>query len=113
MASSSTDLSSTVPSFSGRTAGWESMVVGFDRIPELEGQTNYTIWEASLRIIFRTLKIYDIVVTGAAPATDATEDEVEAYDDLCNHAKIVFIQMVSTPILEKIVVMENPHAIWN
>jgi len=119
MASSSVVPSSTAPegkqpalSFPTREM-CEGSMVGFDKIPELEGQMNYSVWEASLKLIFKTLKLYDTVVVGAKPADDAEEDEKEAYDHLCDHAKIVFMQTVSSSILERILEIENPHAIWN
>jgi len=67
------------------------MIVKLDKIPGLEGQTNYSVWEASLKIILITLKLYDIVVVGAESADGAEEDEKEAYDHPCNHAKMLRI----------------------
>ena len=31
--------------------------IELDNAPKLEGQTNYTVWEVSLRFIFKTLKL--------------------------------------------------------
>ena len=71
MASSSATGKRPELSFSTRKTNEKSMAVKLDKIPELEGQANFTVWEALLKVVFKILKLYDIVVTGVTPANDA------------------------------------------
>ena len=40
----------------------QSKAIKLDKIRQLEGQTNYNVWAASMKIIFKGMKCYEIVV---------------------------------------------------
>jgi hypothetical protein len=86
--------------------------VKLDNIKVLEGQSNYNVWAATMVIIIKGMKCYEIVVEGLEPASDADRDEVAAFKHLSYQAQAIFIQVVSSNILEKIVELESPHRMW-
>lgn len=63
-------------------------------------------------LIWRSMNAYELVVEGAEPTEDAQEEEIRAYQNACHQAAVVYIQVVSPAILEKIVELPNPHAMW-
>jgi len=86
--------------------------VKLNSIGKLTGQENYRIWSASMTIIPKGIKAYEVVVDGIVPAEGANATEVNAYDHLCHTASTIFIQVVSQDILEKIVDLEKPNLMW-
>lgn len=58
------------------------------------------------------MNVYEIVVDGATPAEDAEQVEIGVYENLCNQAAAVYVQVVSPEILEKIVEIGHPHEMW-
>ena len=106
--SSSTDAFS----FSTRVDEKTPVNVKLDSIGKLTGQENYRIWSASMTIILKGIKAYEVVVDGVVPAEGADATEVDAYDHLCHTASTIFIQVVSQDILEKIVELEKPNLMW-
>jgi len=99
-------------SFPARVDKKTPLNVKLENIGKLSGQDNYQIWSASMTIILKGIKAYEIVVDGMSPAEDADTTEVNAYDHLCHTASTVFIQVVSQVIMEKIVELEKPHLMW-
>jgi hypothetical protein len=96
--SSSTD----VFSISTRVDKKTPVIVKLDSIGKLTGQENYWIWSASMTIILKGIKAYQVVVDGVVPAEGADATEVDAYDHLCHTTLTIFIQVVSQDIWEKI-----------
>jgi hypothetical protein len=86
--------------------------VKLDSIGKLTGQENYRIWSASMTIILKGIKAYEVVVDGVVSAKGANATEVDAYDHLCHTASTIFIQVVSQDILEKIVELEKSNLMW-
>jgi len=86
--------------------------VKLDSIGKLTGQENYRIWSASMNIVLKGIKAYEVVVDGVSPADGAEQTEVDAYEHLKHTASTIFIQVVSQDILEKIVELEDPHLMW-
>jgi len=93
--------------------------VKLDSIAKLTGQDNYPIWRASMNIVLKGIKAYEVVVdgvspadNGVSPADNADQTEVDAFEHPKHTASTIFIQMVSQDILEKIVKLEDPHLMW-
>jgi len=86
--------------------------VKLDSIGKLTGQENYQIWSASMNIVLKGIKAYEVVVDGVSPADGAEQTKVDAYEHLKHTASTIFIQVVSEDILEKIVELEDPHLMW-
>jgi len=86
--------------------------VKLDNVGKPTGQENYRIWSASMTIILKGIKAYQIVVDGVTPAEDGDASEVDAYDHHCHTASTIFIEEVSQDILEKIVELEKPPLMW-
>jgi len=99
-------------SFSSRVDTKTPVNVKLDSLGKLMGQENYRIWSASMTIILRGIKAYEVVVEGIVPADGADATEVVAYDHLCHTASTIFLQVVSQDILEKIVEFEKPNLMW-
>ena len=83
-----------------------------DSIGKLTGQDNYWIWSASMNIVLKGIKAYEVVVDGVSPADDADQTEKDAFEHLNHTASTIFIQVVSQDILKKIVELEEPHQMW-
>src|SRR5690606_26328249 len=86
--------------------------IKLDKLEPLTGQENYTIWAATMKHIFKSLKIASIVIDGATPSAKATSSEKAAFEELCEEANTIIIQVVSTDILKMIVTMDSPHQMW-
>ena len=99
-------------SFSTRVDKKTPVNVTLESIGKLTVQENYRIWSASMTIIMKGIKPYEVVVDGVVPAEGADATEVDAYHHLCHTASTIFIQVVSQDILEKIVELEEPNLMW-
>jgi hypothetical protein len=99
-------------SFSTRVDKKTPLNVKVDSIGKLMGQENCRIRSASMTIILKGIKAYEVVVDGVVPAERADAIEVNAYDHVCHTASTIFIQVVSQDILDKIVEFEKPYLIW-
>jgi len=99
-------------SFSTRVDKKTPVNVKLDSIGKLTGEENYRIWSASMTIILKGIKAYEVVMDGVVPAEGADATEVNAYDHLCHTASTILIQVVSQDILEKIVELEKPNLMW-
>ena len=78
--------------------------IKFDNIPTLTGVENYSIWAVAMKHIWRIMMASAIVEEGAQPSDDADDKELIAYETIKSYASAVLIQVVSSEILEKIVV---------
>ncbi|KAI5299310.1 hypothetical protein KEM55_002322 [Ascosphaera atra] len=67
------------------------VTIKVDNIKVLTGQENYNIWASTVKLVWKGMKVYEIVVDGAAPAEDAEEEEVKAYEALCHQAAAAYI----------------------
>lgn len=110
--SASANLNASVASFTSRVKDDKPITIKLDNIQKLTGQGNYNIWAASMKLVRRGMKTYEIVVDGATPADDADASEKTAYESLCHQASVIYIQVVSHEILEKIVELDHPHKMW-
>jgi len=79
---------------------------------KLTGQDNYWIWSASMNIVLKGIKAYEVAVDGVSPADDADRTEIDAHEHLKHTASTIFIQVVCQDIVEKIVEVEEPHLLW-
>ena len=98
--------------FRSRIKEDKPVTIKLDNIKQLTGQENYISWESTMRLVWKGVKTYEIVVEGLQPSDDAEEDEVTAYTALCYQASAIYIQVVSTEILEKLVEFDHPHEMW-
>ena len=71
--SSHSDLSTNLISFVDRELVEKPPFVKLDRVPELLGQENYGVWEASLTFILKAMELDDIVIEGEKPPTNASK----------------------------------------
>ena len=86
--------------------------VKLDNIDVLTGQDNYEDWSSQMSMVFDAMSVYDIVVNGEEPPPNASPSELEGYNALMKHAQLVFIQVISKPILKKVSKFRSPHLIW-
>src|SRR5688572_19517179 len=87
--------------------------IKLDKLEPLTGQENYLIWSATMKHIFRSMKLAKIVIDGAVPKADAAADERAAFAELCEEANTILIQVVSPEILKMIVTMDKPSQMWS
>src|SRR5690606_31887838 len=86
--------------------------IKLDKLEPLTGQENYTIWAATMKHIFKSLKVASIVIDGDTTSANATSSEKAAFEELCEEANTIMIQVVSSDILKMIVTMDSPHQMW-
>jgi len=86
--------------------------VKVENLERLNGQSNYEEWALQMSMVFRAMRVYDIVVEGVRPVSYATEEECESYEALSDQALLILIQVLSNPILQKVSKYTNPHEIW-
>ena len=86
--------------------------IKLDKLEPLTGQENYTIWAATMKHIFKSLKLASIVIDGTTPSANTTSSEKAAFEELCEEANTIMIQVVSSDILKMIVTMDSPHQMW-
>ena len=86
--------------------------VKLDSIGKLTGQDNYQIWSASMNIVLKGIKAYEVVVDGVSPADDADQTELDAFEHLKHTTFTIFVHVVSQDVLDKIVELEDPHLMW-
>ena len=98
--------------FKNRKPSDKAPTLKLDNVTILTGQENYNIWAATMKHLLKTIKCAEIVINGIEPEEDASDEEQDAYESLCDHANTLFIQTVSKEILEKIVELEHPHEMW-
>ncbi|KAG0641052.1 hypothetical protein HOY80DRAFT_1114716 [Tuber brumale] len=79
-------------------------------LPELDPErpTIVTLGSSTIRSRIKEDKP-EIVVEGPQPSEDADQDEAATYMALCYQASEIYIQVVSTGILEKLVEFDHPH----
>jgi len=99
-------------SFSTRVNKKTPVNVKLDSIGKLTGQDNYQIWSASMKIVLKGIKAYEVVVDGVSPADDADQTEIDAYEHLKHTGSTIIIQAISQDILEKLFELEDPHLMW-
>src|SRR5690606_11457722 len=83
--------------------------IKLNKLEPLTGQENYTIWAATMKHIFKSHKLASIVIYGASTSANATSSEKAAFEELCEEANTLMIQVVSSNILKTIVTMDSPH----
>jgi len=98
--------------FRSRIKEDKPVTIKLDNIKQLTGQENYIIWESTMRLVWKGMKTHETVAEGLQPSDDAKEDEVTAYTALCYQPSAIYIQVVSTEILEKLVEFDHPHEMW-
>jgi hypothetical protein len=65
-----------------------------------------------MQMLFRATRTTDVVIGGATPATDAEDDEIEAYEDIVQETLLIFMQVLDKKILQTVSTLEHPHQIW-
>ncbi|TGZ76127.1 hypothetical protein EX30DRAFT_379944, partial [Ascodesmis nigricans] len=90
----------------------KAATIKLDQLSVLKGQENYHVWAASRKLVWKAMKVSEIVIDGIKPEEDATTKEHEVYEHLRDQAAAVYLQVVSADILEKIVELECPHKMW-
>ena len=86
--------------------------VKLDNLEILTGHDNFDDWARQMKMVFVAMGSWDIVHNGATPATDADEEEEQAYRELSRQALLTLIQLVSKPILRQITLMDSAASIW-
>ncbi|TGZ79092.1 hypothetical protein EX30DRAFT_373240 [Ascodesmis nigricans] len=110
MASSSFSTSGKKSSiFATRDISEKAATIKLDQLSVLKGQENYHVWAASMKLVWKAMKVSEIVIDGITPEEDATTKEHEVYEHLRDQAAAVYLQVVSADILEKIFKLECLH----
>jgi len=99
-------------SFSARVNKKTPVIVTLNSNRKRTGPENYRIWSASMNIVLKGIKAYEVVVDGVSPAKDADQTERDAFEHHKHTASTIFIQVVLQDILEKFVKLEDPHLMW-
>lgn len=86
--------------------------VKLDNIRPLAGEHNYRTWAATMVIIWKSMQVCNIVVAGDKPTAGAAQEELDAYDYICNYVATIYLQVVSPDIWERIVEIGHPHDMW-
>jgi len=76
--------------------------VKLDSIAKHTGHDNNRIWSASMNIVLKGIKAYEVVVDGVSPADDTEQTETDAFEHLQHTTSTISMQVVSEHILEKI-----------
>lgn len=87
-------------------------MVKLSDITKLSGQDNYNVWASTMTIIWRALKVYDLVVEGKKPEKNSSAEELKAFESLKNYALTVYLQVVSPKLIEQIIELQDPHEMW-
>ena len=77
--SSSSSGNNPMFSFSARVDKKTPVNVKLDSISKLTGHDYYRIWSASMNIVLKGIKAYEVVVDGVSPADDADQTEIDAF----------------------------------
>jgi len=83
-----------------------------DNTDSLVGQYSYEDWADTMKMVFRDMGTSSIVINWLTPAENASTKEKDAYLTLSQSALLIMMQVVSKPILKKVLKYETPHAIW-
>ena len=69
--------------------------VSLSNLVTLEGKSNYQVWSDQMVMIFKTTRLYDIVVLGASCPNSNSNSDMEAYREIKSAAIIMIIQLIS------------------
>ena len=82
--------------------------VKLDNIKVHKGQENYETWASQVSLVFYVIGAKSLILDNLVPA-NMSDDRAES---LRHQALLVFIQLVSGPIMGQIAHFTQPHEIW-
>ncbi|KAI1006262.1 hypothetical protein K3495_g1958 [Podosphaera aphanis] len=106
-------MSNKRPSFFiSRNKDISSRPVTYSNVTTLSGPEHYDTWASTMEAVWRSLRLYELVVEGRKPESGCSLEETEAYESLYHHAIGVYIQVVSPNVLRQIVDLKDPYIMW-
>ncbi|RKF84258.1 hypothetical protein GcM1_130009, partial [Golovinomyces cichoracearum] len=83
--------------------------VSFPCITPLNGHDDYDLWASTMEAVWRSLKLYELVVTGKRPEPGSGPEKNEAFDAMFHAAIGLYLQVVGPNVIKNIV---NLHKMW-
>ncbi|RKF82530.1 hypothetical protein GcM1_170004 [Golovinomyces cichoracearum] len=74
--------------------------IALNNIVVLTGQATYETWSIMMMTIWRTMGMYELIVDGLKPISNAGTEEIRAYTVFSNAAIDTFLQVVHSDILK-------------
>ncbi|KAI0993206.1 hypothetical protein K3495_g14978 [Podosphaera aphanis] len=94
--------------FLSRNKDSSARITTFPNVTTLNGSEDYDIWASTTEAIWRSLKLYELVVEGRKPEPGNTQDEIEAYETLYHQAVGIYIQVVGANVIRQIIDLKDP-----
>ncbi len=94
--------------FLSRNKDSSSRITTFPNVTTLNGPEDYDIWASTMEAIWRSLKLYELVVEGRKPEPGNTTEDIEAYESLYHHAVGIYIQVVGANVPRQIIDLKDP-----
>ena len=69
-------------SFSAQVVKKTPVNVTLDRIERLTSQDHYRIWSASMNVVLKGIKAYEVVVDGVSAADDGDQTDMDVFEHL-------------------------------
>ena len=101
------DLARIIRTFNG---SYKSMKL-LPKIELLDGANNYALWCQRMTCILQSLKLNQIVIDGAIPTLDATDEELNNFAMMQIDGMLLINMTVKEGILQT-VTFDDPHLMW-
>ncbi|KAI1001169.1 hypothetical protein K3495_g7030 [Podosphaera aphanis] len=89
-----------------------SQPVTYSNVTTLSGPEHYDTWASTMEAVWRSLRLYELVVEGRKPESGFSHEETEAYESLYHHAVGVYIQVVGANVLRQIIDLKDSQIMW-
>lgn len=86
--------------------------VTFPCVTTLTGQENYDIWSSVMEAVWRSTRMFEMVVEGKRPEPGDSPEEFEAYDLMYHQAVSIYLQVVGPEVIVQIIDLKDPHDMW-
>ena len=107
------DTSSSITGFFASRLGTNYLrAMSLTNVTHLTGPETYELWAMIMTAVFKGQGLYEIVIDGKKPEKDASPEEKGAYSQLSSIAVNIYIQVVGSKILGKILKLKDPHLMW-
>lgn len=84
----------------------------FSNVTLLTGRETYDVWAATMEAVWRSLRLYELVIDGRKPEPGCRPEETDAYEKLYHQAVGIYIQVVGPDVLKQIIDLKDPHEMW-
>ncbi|KAI1006572.1 hypothetical protein K3495_g1649, partial [Podosphaera aphanis] len=84
----------------------------YSNVTLLTGPETYDVWASVMEAVWRSLRLYELVVDGRKPEPGCNPEETEAYECLYHQAVGIYVQVVGPDVLRQIIDLKDPHEMW-